>query len=230
MSLWRNAALALMMFTIGSTFTSERLIAQAVKSGSAVTAYPGAIQVSSNAKLKQTFIVLTADQNIGEASNQIVFRVQSLTQNLPSSWSGRGRVLFSDTVVAVIPDESNSGWVFKFSSDSIPDSLTALSLTQYDCFGISKFGEKSPLDAPTITEFINTGSIPSIKSQQSASFNVSDAATSQEPFETGKPQHAAPVCSSGGVGSVACSGGGCSVTCQSGYYSCCTSNGCYCTQ
>lgn len=191
-----------------------------------LTGYTGNIEVLPNIDLRQTTIVFTSPIVLNAASNQIVFVLLGTDNH--SSWSGNGRILVGDGVLAVLEKNDTSvgdGLLFKFAEKSNPAALEKVTLRAERMIGVARYGENRPLTEGQIESLANTGR-----------FARSGDSLSHSAFSDSIHLRFLPVqdagCSSGGQGSTSCGagGGGCTVTCGIGFSACCnaTTNNCTC--
>lgn len=128
----------------------------------------GTISIVPNPKLKQITIVFTSPVVLNANSNQIVFVLQTNSQAYPDAWSGTGRVLVGNCMVAVVPlncmvvvapegTYKSHSLAFMFQGRPVPASIQSWKLETYDIFGIARYGEHKPLTAKQIARLENTG-------------------------------------------------------------------------
>ncbi len=164
-----------------------------------VHGYNGEIILTSAPSRAESVIVLESRTNVSETSRQLVLVLQHVRGHaLPADWSGRGRLLVSEGLAAIIGDDGTRR-VFIFPEKPLPRPLMNWrDWESFGVFGIARYGERTPLTADHITA-----------------------------LREGNGGQPAPQCDcdSGGPGSTQCSitagGVGCSVTCSPPSYACC---------
>lgn len=195
---------------------------------STVVGYVGNVVIIPNSGREETTVALTmVSPPSSSTSHQIVFLVQQLASNEPPNWSGAARVLAARGVLAVLPVNQQYGWLFKFPEVSVPPSMSSMSLSSYEAYGIARYGQKIPLSDPQIVTLAMTGTVvgPNTSKSMDAGLSFSD---------TESPDVAKSCNAAGGAGAVSCSEsepsgiGNCSVSCGAGYYACCTGSVCTC--
>jgi hypothetical protein len=211
-----------------AAFGSENASPQEALDAPSVVGYVGTVVMIPNPGREQTTVALTmVSPPSSSASHQIVFLVQQLTSNEPPSWSGAARVLAAGGVLAIIPTNQQSGWLFKFPEIPIPPSMSSMNLSSYAAYGIARYGQKTPLTDPQILALAMTGTVVASKTSSSPDSTLSFS-------NTESPDVAKSCDAAGGAGAVSCSEsapsgiGNCSVSCGAGYYACCTGSECTC--
>jgi hypothetical protein len=225
MKLKRNLLLGIFCSVLNMVYILAVPVQAQTKAQPALTDYTGNIEVLPNVDLRQTTIVLTSPVALKAASNQIVFVLLGTDNH--SSWSGNGRILVGDGVLAVLEKSATNaddGLLFKFAERLSPPSLEKIPLKINSVIGIARYGENNPLTENQIENLANTGRFSRSKDLLSHSVFSNSIHVQLVPVQGG--------CSSGGEGATACGagGGGCTVSCGAGTFACCNfaSNNCTC--
>lgn len=228
------------LFILEMLVGSALLLQGGIPSYSQTTAQPnedvqgwvGSAQVAPNPDLHQTVVVFTSTTPISQSSNQIVFVLHSEQTLFPKAWSGDAQILISRGFVAVVPKNHNDGAInvaFRFPEQPVPATIKDWTLDTYDVYGISRYGEMTPLTPDQITELETTGKYTKVSTPSlDAAIERLQAPQLGSALSSPSPDGPAPICQSGGKGSSSCSGGGCSVTCKVGFTACCTGGACNC--
>jgi hypothetical protein len=177
-----------------------------------VEAWPGILELSSDVSNRETVIVITPNSRVGDESKQRVVVLQYLEgEALPLNWSGRGRLLLSEGLAAILGDDGTRR-MFMFPDQPIPESLRHYTFDMFRVFGIARYGEKRGL-----------------KGEEIGRLKGSDSATAS-PNEVIKCPSSCGC--SGGPHATSCSCGDCSISCTGGWYACCWRSGyayrCHC--
>jgi len=184
--------------------------------------FNGSILVLPNQMRKEVTIALTMNQAGAGGSNQIVFHIQESTGRVPSSWSGSGRVLVGEGIIAVIPQGRAQGLLFQYPKMSIPTSLAQWKFDRFLMYGIARYGEHTPLSSTQLEELVRTGQIGEISGK--VMLDTVKFIPDGNFIRIGDPS-----CSSGGEGAISCAiGTTCSVVCGEGFYACCNPGSCKC--
>jgi hypothetical protein len=156
-------------------------------------------------------VILRPTLTTGNPSNEIVYVLQHEGDlNTPVSWTGRGRLLVSNGILAIIAEDGTRR-LFKFREREVPPSLRQYDFETTVVFGIARYWVDAPLTKENLALLRQAGSC------------------GRQGLQVIQPNNAPGPCSqpcdSGGEGATNCtlSSGGfsCSVTCGTGTYACC---------
>jgi hypothetical protein len=141
------------------SFQTATCPAQSVDQGQVLSGYSGQIEVVPNARRKEVTIILKADHLLSQTSDQIVFHLQDDKDEMPSHWTGTGRLLANAWVVAVLPEGKSGGWMFKFPTSPTPPSTAGMKFEMFSTYGIARYGETKPLTQKQIQRLVLEGGI-----------------------------------------------------------------------
>ncbi len=188
--------------------------------------YAGTLNVIANSERKEVTVVLSLRDSSVVKTGQVVFHIQCLTDVLPPSWKGGGRVIAGNSILAVIPDGHARGFLFKFPEAEKPSSLDGFNLDVYPAYGIARFGEQNPLTPGQIDGLSRDGRLSPVALQ----FSPYSTPFLKTALQGRLLRVQGGGCVAGGPGATSCSAGGCTVTCGSGYYPCCEGGTCTCME